>query len=263
MNKISTFPYILTKLTATFLLLLLISTLLLTTNQQTLYSFLAGLRELLYVPFVPILAAYAIFCSICIDKLKLKTHTRLKTLLLYIFCGYLFFLPFLIFKEASLIQFLFLGSIGAVCSLSFYLCTVIATKFKWLQYFVPSIMFIIFITINLVDLERFGTSKEQWVETKTDNSFEASFQHFSGEHKVPIELKRGDILEFTIESRAENSNGYMGDIKMASEFQEEENYLAPSGPNTYHFAAIKTGTYYIIVSGNQLKGKLKIDWNIK
>ncbi|PFY10393.1 hypothetical protein [Bacillus toyonensis] len=243
MNKTSTFSYILTKLTATFLLLF-ISTLLLTTSQQTLYSFLAGLRELLYVPFVPILAAYAFFCSICIDKLKLKTHTRLKTLLLYIFCGYLFFLPFLTFKEASLIQFLFLGSIGALCSLSFYLCTVIATKFKWLQYFVPSIVFIIFITINLVDLERFGTSKEQWVETKTDNSFEASFQHFSGKHKVPIELKRGDI-------------------KMASEFQEEENYLAPAGPNTYQFAAIKTGTYYIIVSGNQLKGKLKIDWNIK
>lgn len=109
MNKTSTFSYILTKLTATFLLLLLfISTLLLTTSQQTLYSFLAGLRELLYVPFVPILAAYAFFCSICIDKLKLKTHTRLKTLLLYIFCGYLFFLPFLTFKEASLIQFLFL-----------------------------------------------------------------------------------------------------------------------------------------------------------
>lgn len=50
---------------------------------------------------------------------------------------------------------------------------------------------------------------------------------------------------------------------MASEFQEEENYLALAGPNTYHFAAIKTGTYYIIVSGNQSKGKLKIDWNIK
>ena len=263
MNKTSTFSYILTKLTATFFLLLLISTLLLTTSQPTLYSFLAGLRELLYFPFVPFLAVYAIFCSICIDKLELKTYTRLKTLLLYIFCGYLFFLPFLIFKEADLIQFLFLGSIGAVCSLSFYLCTVIATKFKWIQYFVPSIMFIIFITINLVDLERVGTSKEQWVETKTDNSFEASFQHFSGEHKVPIELKRGDILEFTIESQVENSNGYIGDIKMASEFQEEENYLASVGPNTYHFAAIKTGTYYIIVSGHQLKGKLKINWNIK
>ena len=263
MNKTSTFSYILTKLTATFLLLLLISTLILATNQPTLYSFLAGLRELLYVPFVPILAVYAIFCSICIDKLKLKTYTKLKTLLLYIFCGYLFFIPFLIFKEADFIQFLFLGSIGAVCSLSFYLCTVIATKFKWIQYFVPSIMFIIFITINLVDLERFGTSKEQWVETKTDNSFEASFQHFSGEHKVPIELKRGDILEFTIESRSENPDGYMGAVKMASEFQEEENYLDSTGPNTYHFAAIKTGTYYIIVSGNQLKGKLKIDWNIK
>ncbi|OTW69280.1 hypothetical protein BK727_27850 [Bacillus thuringiensis serovar roskildiensis] len=263
MKKTSTFSYILTKLTATFLLLLLISTLLLTTNQQTLYSFLAGLRELLYIPVVPILAAYAIFCSICIDELKLKTHTRLKTLCLYIFCGYLFSLPFLIFKEASPIQFLFLGSIGAVCSLFFYLCTVIATKFKWIQYFVPGIMLIIFITINLIDLEKAETSKEQWVETKTDNSFEASFQHFSGEHKVPIELKRGDILEFTIESRAENKDGYMGDVKMASEFQEEENYLASVGPNTYHFAAIKTGTYYIIVSGNQLKGKLKINWNIK
>ncbi len=41
---------------------------------------------------------------------------------------------------------------------------------------------------------------------------------------------------------------------MASEFQEEENYLASNGPNTYQFTAIKTGTYYITVSGNQLKG---------
>ncbi|RXJ15946.1 hypothetical protein ETJ91_18730 [Bacillus albus] len=261
MNKTSTFSYILTKLTAT--LLLLISTLLLITSQPTLYSFLTGLRELLYVPFVPILAAYAIFCSICINNLSLHTYTRLKTLCLYIFCGYLFFLPLLLFKEADLIEFLFLGSIGAICSLFFYLCTVIATKLKWIQYVMPGIMLIIFITINFIDLERIGTSKEQWVETKTENSFEASFQHFSGEHKVPIELKRGDILEFTIESRTENPDGYIGDIKMASEFQEEENYLASVGPDTYHFAAIKTGTYYIIVSGNQLKGKLKINWNIK
>ncbi|HDR7715485.1 hypothetical protein VSY18_25550 [Bacillus albus] len=261
MNKTSTFSYILTKLTAT--LLLLISTLLLITSQPTLYSFLTGLRELLYVPFVPILAAYAIFCSICIDNLSLHTYTRLKTLCLYIFCGYLFFLPLLLFKEADLIEFLFLGSIGAICSLFFYLCTVIATKLKWIQYVMPGIMLIIFITINFIDLERIGTSKEQWVETKTENSFEASFQHFSGEHKVPIELKRGDILEFTIESRTENPDGYIGDIKMASEFQEEENYLASVGPDTYHFVAIKTGTYYIIVSGNQLKGKLKINWNIK
>lgn len=261
MNKTSTFSYILTKLTAT--LLLLISTLLLITSQPTLYSFLTGLRELLYVPFVPILAAYAIFCSICIDNLSLHTYTRLKTLCLYIFCGYLFFLPLLLFKEADLIEFLFLGSIGAICSLFFYLCTVIATKLKWIQCVMPGIMLIIFITINFIDLEKIGTSKEQWVETKTENSFEASFQHFSGEHKVPIELKRGDILEFTIESRAENPDGYIGDIKMASEFQEEENYLASVGPDTYHFAAIKTGAYYIIVSGNQLKGKLKIHWNIK
>ncbi|PFM64067.1 hypothetical protein COJ48_14000 [Bacillus cereus] len=75
--------------------------------------------------------------------------------------------------------------------------------------------------------------------------------------------KGGDILEFTIESPSENPNAYMGDIKMSSEFQEEENYLASNGPNTYQFAAIKTGTYYIIVSGNKLKGKLKVDWNIK
>ena len=113
--------------------------------------------------------------------------------------------------------------------------------------------------INFIDV----TQKDQWTEKRTQNSFEASFQHFSGEHKIPIELKRGDILEFTIESPSENPNGYMGDIKMASEFQEEENYLASAGPNTYHFAAIKTGTYYIIVSGDQLKGKLKIDWKIK
>ncbi|EJS74393.1 hypothetical protein ICU_00436 [Bacillus cereus BAG2X1-1] len=75
--------------------------------------------------------------------------------------------------------------------------------------------------------------------------------------------KRGDILEFTIESRTENLDGYMGDVKMASEFQEEEIFLASNGPNTYQFAAIKTGTYYITVNGNQLKGKLRIDWNIK
>ena len=57
---------------------------------------------------------------------------------------------------------------------------------------------------------------------KTDNSFEASFQHFSGEHKVPIELKRGDILEFTIESQVENSNGYIGDIKWLVSFKRKK-----------------------------------------
>ncbi|MFJ8415833.1 hypothetical protein ACQKNN_23675 [Bacillus paramycoides] len=263
MNKISTFSYILTKLTATFFLLLLISTLLLTTGQQTLYSFLTGLRELLYFPFTPLLALYAIFCSICIDKLNFKTHTILKNLCLYIFCGYLFFLPFALFKEADLIQFLFLGSIGAICSLFFYLCTVIATKFKWMQYFMPSIMLIIFITINLIDSAKVGTSKEQWIETKTENSFEASFQHFSGEHAIPIELKRGDILEFAIESHSQNPNSYMGDIHMSSEFQKEEKYLAPTDHNTYQFAAVKTGTYYIIVSGNNLKGQFKVNWSIK
>ena len=57
---------------------------------------------------------------------------------------------------------------------------------------------------------------------KTENSFEASFQHFSGEHKVPIELRRGDILEFSIESRAENPDGYMGDVKWLVSFKRKK-----------------------------------------
>ena len=57
---------------------------------------------------------------------------------------------------------------------------------------------------------------------KTENSFEASFQHFTGEHKVPIELKRGDILEFTIESRIENPNGYIDEVKWLVNFKRKK-----------------------------------------
>lgn len=260
MNKISIFSYILTKITAACLLSLLPAILTLSGGSGlTKYKFLTGLPELLFTLPTLVLVSYAILCSVCIDKVKFKSHRTLKTVCLYILCGFIFFLPFLIFKETGFLFLLFAGSIGAIFSVFFYLCTLITQKFIWIGYIVPSVMLIALITINLVDV----TQKEQWTEKRTQNSFEASFQHFSGEHKVPIELKRGDILEFTIESPSENPNGYMGDIKMASEFQEEENYLASNGPNTYQFAAIKTGTYYIIVSGHQLKGTLKVNWNIK
>ncbi|MGU3371782.1 hypothetical protein [Bacillus mycoides] len=260
MNKISILSYILTKLTAACLFSLLLAILTLSGNSGlTKYKLLTGLPELLFSLPALVLISYAILCSVCIDKVKFKSYRTLKTLGLYILCGYIFFLPFLFFQETGFLFLLFAGSIGALFSVFFYLCSLITKKFIWIGYIIPSAIFIALIIINFIDV----TQKEQWTEKRTQNSFEASFQHFSGEHKIPIELKRGDILEFTIESPSENPNGYMGDIKMASEFQEEENYLASAGPNTYHFAAIKTGTYYIIVSGDQLKGKLKIDWKIK
>ncbi|KMN42806.1 PPC domain-containing protein [Bacillus paramycoides] len=260
MNKTSIFSYILTKLTAACLLSLLLTSLTLSGGSGlTRYKFLTGLHELLFTLSTLVIVSYAILCSVFIDKVKFKNHSTLKKVCLYILCGYLFFLPFLIFKETNFLFVLFAGSIGAIFSVFFYLCTLITKKFIWIGYIIPIVILITLITINFVDV----TQKEQWTEKRTQNSFEASFQHFSGEHKIPIELKRGDILEFTIESPSENPNAYMGDIKMSSEFQEEENYLASNGPNTYQFAAIKTGTYYIIVSGNKLKGKLKVDWNIK
>ncbi|KFN00999.1 hypothetical protein D0U04_11895 [Bacillus clarus] len=260
MNKTSTFSYILTKLTATCLLFLLIASFVLSTaSKQTMYSFLNGLHELLFAPWTVILASYAIFCSVCIDNVNFKQQNTMKKLCLYILCGYLFFLPFQVFQGTGLRPLLFAGSIGAICSVFFYLCTVIAKRFKWLQYLVPSIMLITFISINFVDV----TQKEQWKENRTKHSFEASFQHFSGEHKIPIELKRGDILEFTIESPSETPDAYIEDVKMASEFQEEEKYLALTDHNTYQFAAVKTGKHYIVINGNNLKGKLQVNWNIK
>ncbi|PFE04741.1 hypothetical protein COE15_14220 [Bacillus cereus] len=221
------------------------------------YKLSALLSALLYNPWFYALFCYAILCSFIIDKLALKQTNITKKALLYIIFGYLFFLPFPLFSSDPFIIYFIAGSIGAICALFFYLCTYIAQKAKWFRYSIPILIPILFITIAAIDF----TKKEQWVEHTTENEFEATFSYFNGKHKIPIYAKEGAIIEMNVQFLVGGNNSYGHGLHFASEFNKNVP-VSEINTDTYQLAATKTGTYYIVVTGENLTGKIKAKWNI-
>ncbi|MDM5157152.1 hypothetical protein QUF88_26055 [Bacillus sp. DX1.1] len=260
MDKKSIFSYISIKLAAASFLCFSFLCILFLNDAFDLYRLSDLLSESLYNPWIYGLFAYAISCSIIIDLLGYKLNARtIKTkLLLYIGFGYLCFVPFWIFSNEHPILFLIAGSIGAICSVYYYFGTYLGQKFKWFRYMVPILLAILFITITNIDF----TKKEQWVEHTTANEFEATFLYFHGEHKIPIHVKQGDIVEFSITFLVGGNNGYGYSFQTSSEFNRIEDHIEIS-ENTYQLLAYRTGAYYITVTGENLTGKIKANWKIK
>ncbi|MDA2384396.1 hypothetical protein PDN41_22065 [Bacillus cereus] len=152
-----------------------------------------------------------------------------------------------------------MGSVGALCSLFFYLCTCIANKLKWFRYTTTIIIPILFITICSIDF----TQKEQWVEHRTKNTFEADFSYFNGIHKIPVHAKKGETIEVNVNFLINENSNYKGSSTyFASEFNKREPFFI-LGDDTYELSPNKTGTYYIVVAGYGIEGKIKTNWNIK
>ncbi|KEK25279.1 hypothetical protein [Bacillus gaemokensis] len=254
MDKKSIFSYLLIKLSAacfisfSFVLFLFIQ------DKFDLYKISDFLSGLLYNLWFYVLFCYAILCSFIIDKLSLIQTSITKKVLLYIICGYLFFLPVQLFSDEPCIFFFITGSIGAICAVFFYFCTYIAQNSQWFRYSIPILIPILFITIASTDF----TKKEQWVEHTTKNEFEVTFSYFNGEHKIPIHVKKGETLKFTLYFPTTGGYGF----HMSSEFNKVEP-MSEISEDTYQLSATQTGTYYIVVTGDDLKGEIKANWNIQ
>ncbi|MEI4622707.1 hypothetical protein KFD70_03360 [Bacillus pfraonensis] len=257
MEKKSIFSYLLIKLSAAFILYLSFGILFFLTNEFDLYELSDFICNALYNPWTYALFFYAILCSLLIDKLSSKQTSMIKKSLLYIMCGYLYFLPFQLFYDEHIIFFFIAGSIGAICAIYFYLCTLIGEKFKWFRYIASIIIPALFITIASIDF----TKKEHWVEHTTKNEFEATFSYLNGEHKIPIHAQKGEALEINIQFLIEENRNYGHGLRFSSEFSRSEP-VSEINENTYLLSVTKTGTYYIVVAGHNLKGKIKASWKV-
>ncbi|HHT7235898.1 MULTISPECIES: hypothetical protein [Bacillus] len=259
MNKKMLFPYALIKFSAacslffSFLLFFFIG------SDMNFFKTSEYLTGFIYIFWFYLLFLYAILCSVIIDKLNSKRNSTPRTILLYILCGYLFFLPFHIYNGGDVIIIFIMGSVGAICSLFFYLCTCIANKSKWFRYMTAIIIPILFIAICSIDF----TQKEQWVEHSTKNTFEADFSYFNGTHKIPVYVKKGETLEVNVNFLITENSAYQGyGTGFSSEFNKYEP-LSELSDDTYELSPSKTGTYYIEVTGYGIEGKIKTNWIIK
>ncbi|MGG3671018.1 hypothetical protein CN923_10255 [Bacillus cereus] len=259
MDKRMVFPYALIKFSAacslffSFLLFFFIG------SDMNLFKTSAYLTEFLCNFWFYLLFFYAILCSLVIDKLSSKHNSTPRKVLLYILSGYLFFLPLHIYNGGDIILTLIIGSVGAICSLFFYLCTCIANKSKWFRYATAIIIPILFIVICSIDF----TKKENWVEHSTKNAFEAEFSFFNGTHKIPVYVKKGETLEVNVNFLITENSAYQGySTYFSSEFNKYEP-LSELNDDTYELSPSKTGTYYIVVTGYGIEGKIKTNWKIK
>lgn len=209
------------------------------------------LSEILSSPWVWIpFYGYGILCSFIIDWLgKQWSWIKPWTFLLYIFAGYIVFVFLFEFWIALLIA----GPIGAIAALIFYIGVEFITKSKSASFIFAMILPIIFIVVSMTDF----TKKENWEVIDTETSYEAKFTYFNGEHKIPIQLVKGETLSFHVEFHTEHGWGnHLEDGKgkyLPMDEQGERLIFSPE----------EDGEYYIVVNGDRASGRFVVDWEIK
>jgi hypothetical protein len=194
---------------------------------------------------------YGIVCSLFIDLLVFKIpkiNTTIKVIL-YILAGYIIFIPW---GWLALIA----GTVGALCSLLFYLGMYLSQRKMVFKYgFAIMAPFILVILMNL-DF----TIKMKWEETKGDLSYTARFSYFNGEHAIPIHAKKGQTITFAVQFNNINEGGYGYHVL------NEENELVGMNEVDEQKRRIEvkdSGIYRIIVTGDGLKGSFQVVWDVE
>lgn len=150
---------------------------------------------------------------------------------------------------------LFAGTIGALCSLIFYVGTYISFRFKSFKYVFSIVVPLTIIILIGVDF----TEKEQWVEVKSETSYKATFDHFNGKHEIPVLLKTGQTITMSHDFKATNGGGHGFHVL------NEKNKLV--GMTEINEGGLKlkvqdAGVYRMVVTGDDVEGSFEVTWNI-
>lgn len=151
---------------------------------------------------------------------------------------------------------LFAASIGAIFALLFYLGTYLAKRSKAVTIGLAAGIPILFTILLSIDF----TVKRNWIEMKEPTSFEASFQYFNGEHRIPIEARKGQEIYFTIDLENKNGGGHGYHVK------NEHGALQPMEElheKKLKMKVTKNGTYFIIINAEDLEGSFIVNWEVK
>lgn len=206
------------------------------------------------------LYVYAILFSMLVDLVlfKLKPAYRIAaSLFLYILGG---FAPFIVLFKGELVFTFIAGTVGMICAFFFYATSFFMRGKRPYSTVVSILILIILVLLATIDF----SVKKQWVEIRTDQTYEASFKEFHGEHDIPIRLEQGETLTFKMSWNKQNEGGYgMSVVDRKGKYVGLNNNTRDGlGSDKYSFTAVKTGIYRIKLTGDHLNGGFKVIWEV-
>lgn len=249
-NLLKAIPYLITKLSGAGFLLFVISFYLLLESGLDMYEFVEGISNwFLWI----IVFGYGILCSLFIDLFvfKVPITSYLVKIILYIVAGYGIFFIITINVYIMFIA----GTIGAICSLIFYVGTYLSFSFKSFKYVFSIVVPLTIIILMGVDF----TEKEQWDEVISETSYTATFDHFNGKHEIPVLAKAGQTITLSHDFKATNDGGHGFHVI------NEKNKLVGMTEISEGELKLKVqdvGVYRMVVTGDDVKGEFNVTWNI-
>lgn len=236
--------YLTKKLSAAGFLLSIFSVIIFTSSME-LYDF----SESMSVWFLWVMIyGYGILSSIVIDLLKFKMAfiNVYIEVLLYLTAG---FLPFVFIMDSPYI--FIAGFVGAFSAILFL------AGHEFIKHKVTKSVFAFVIPITFLVIANIDfTSKQNWQEETTDSSYSVSFDYFNGKHHIPVEAESGERIIFTIDFINENG-GYGYSILNVDKDPIGMEILSD---NKLMATAPKDGIYFIEIRGDNLQGKIEVDW---
>lgn len=198
---------------------------------------------------------YGIACSLVIDLIArlIPRMDKLGKALLYVIAGYIIFMVNG-FNALTLIA----GTVGALSALIFY----VGTQWSKLKTPVKYSFSIAFPLLLVVVLNIDFTVKNGWTDKRTSTSFEANFTYFNGKHEIPVVVREGETLSYSVEITNVERGGYGYSLidENGKNIGARENI---NGRLKYNVTIKKTAEYRIVVEGNGLQGAIKVEWAIE
>ena len=251
--------YILNKLAALGLLVFIMCIYIILATGFDLYEFSENLSN---IKIWGLICGYALMTTLLIDLVTYKwIEIKYQTsILLHCLAGFLVFFPIMGVNLISVIA----GGVGALCACIYVFGSFLLTKKKQLVWIFLSV-FPLMLCIRLFDF----TIKEGWTEEKTNSNFSAEFERFNGKNEIPIFLNKGEVVTVYISFEQLNEGGYgyhilddNGEYVGMKELEDTSEEYRGIDTNTIQFNAEKAGGYILMVTGDNLKGKIDIKWEI-
>lgn len=209
-----------------------------------------------------LICGYALVITVLIDFVRYKwgEFTFKTSILLHCLAGFIVFFPIMGVNLYSLIA----GGVGALCACIYAFSCYFLEENKKLVWIIL-LVFPLLLSIRLIDF----TIKENWTEERTKSSFSAEFKRFNGKNEIPISLKRGNVVTIFISFNPMNGGGYgyhvldnNGELLGMKELENTHVEYGNTKTSAIQFKAEKEGLYFLIVTGDNLKGKIDVKWEI-
>ena len=252
--------YTLHKLEALGFLVFIMSTYLILISKFDLYEFTEYLSNL---KIWGLICGYALLMSLLIDlvRCKWKEFSTQMSIVLHCLAGFLVFFPIMGINWISLIA----GCVGALCA-SIYAFSYYFFEKKGTLGWIFLLIFPLLLGMRLFDF----TIKEGWTDERTESSYSAEFDLFNGKKEIPLSLKKGDVVTSYISFNRMNEGAYgyqvldnNGNPVGMKELENKIESYRESDRTIQQFKAETVGKYKLIVTGDDLKGKIHIMWEIE